>query len=272
MDHGSSSPDADLRLRVRDLRISSGEREIVHGIDFDIHAGEWFSVIGESGSGKSLSASAIMNLLPEGLTRAAGELRLGDEDLLAASERELRRMRGARVAYVFQNYASAFTPYFTIGYQMRETLAAHGLSDDGRVREALESVRLDAAFAKRYPFELSGGQLQRVALATAMLLDPELLIADEPTTALDAVTQHEVLKLIDALRHEHDCSVLFVTHDLRCVRSHADTVMVLKDGNEVESGAADSVLVHPQADYTRRLFNAMPRLDEPVDRLPEGGK
>lgn len=263
-----------MRLRVKGLCIASTTGTgIVDALDFDIAAGEWFALVGESGSGKSATALAIGDLLPAGLVRSGTSIELDGMDLLTASPRELRRVRGADLAYVFQDYAGAFTPYLRLGDQMSEAIGAHrptpAADRHDRVVAALDEVGLDGvATAQRYPFQLSGGQLQRAALATAMLLEPKLLIADEPTTALDAVTQASVLELIDRLRRRHGCSVLFITHDLRCVLRHADRVAVMRAGAFVESGTTDEISASPTHGYTRQLFAAIPRIDAPVRRLP----
>lgn len=273
-----------MSLRVRDLTIATAAgTRLVDGVDLDIAPGQWFALIGESGSGKSLTAMSLANLLPAALQRSADTLTLGSHDLLTASGSALRRLRGSALAYVFQDYAGSFTPYRRLGAQMVETLRSHERIDLAaarrRVTESLDEVGLPGAqFARRYPLQCSGGQVQRVALATAMLLRPTLLVADEPTTALDAVTQARMLDLIDTLRTRHGCAVLFITHDLRCVKRHADRVAVMRHGRLVESGATAQVVAHPSHDYTRRLFDAVPRISvaPPDDRpapepAPAGG-
>lgn len=260
-------------LEVRGLRIGAGDRELVHGVDLFVAPGEWLSIIGESGSGKTLSTLAIADLLPRGLRRECGRLDFAGTDLLSASGEELRRIRGADIAYVFQDYASALSPFYRVGAQMREAMAAHFSVDKRRanaqIADALSKVNLDPTLAGRYPFELSGGQLQRVVLAMALLARPRLVIADEPTTALDSVTQNAILELLDSLRGELGCAIVFVTHDLRCVRHRADTVVVMREGEIVEAGPAARVISVPRHPYTRRLFAAVPSIAGGQARLPE---
>ena len=261
------------RLHVKELKVSTkAGRTLVPSLNIDIEKGEWFSIIGESGSGKSVSAFAITDMLPGGLRRTAAEISLDDRDLLSISPNNIRRVRGAEISYVFQDYSGAFTPFLKIGSQMIETIRAHknySRSEEMQlVNTSLAEVGLDVAFAQHYPFQLSGGQLQRAALATAMMLKPKLLIADEPTTALDAVSQAAVLDLINALREKHDCSVLFITHDLRCVIQHADRVAVMRQGIVVEQGDTATIVAHPEHPYTRHLFASVPTLHSHLKRLP----
>lgn len=261
-------------LEVQNLTIGvRGGRELVHGVSFGVEAGQWLAIIGESGSGKSISAHAIGDLLPQNLRREAGRLRLGDADLLTCGPRRMRRELGQNLCYVFQNYTGAFSPYYRLGEHMHEALTAHtGLDRHKRRRriaDALEEVNLDPdATLTRYPFQLSGGQMQRVVLATALMLRPRLLIADEPTTALDAKTQADVLARIDDLRRSTGCAVLFITHDLRCVIDRADRIAVMRDGRIVETGVAAEVIAAPQHEYTRNLFASVPAVDLRPDRLP----
>ncbi|WP_080795313.1 ABC transporter ATP-binding protein [Corynebacterium pacaense] len=262
------------RLHVEGLRVSTnGGKGLVHGIDLHVDEGEWLSIVGESGSGKSMTAFAIADLLPRGVRREAGAITLNGEDILHRSPAELRKLRGSAISYVFQDYQGAFTPFIRLGTQMAEAIRAHrrvgARESTSMIHGALEEVGLDGGvFAERYPFQLSGGQLQRASLATAMLLSPQLLIADEPTTALDAVTQAAVLDLINSLRERHGCSVLFITHDLRCVIRHADRVAVMRSGDVIETGETSGVVAHPERSYTRDLFAAVPRIDIRQKRLP----
>ncbi|MEL4356718.1 MULTISPECIES: ABC transporter ATP-binding protein [unclassified Luteococcus] len=263
-----------MTLQIEDLRVTAPHGlELVHGIDVEVQPGEWFALGGESGSGKSVTAHAIGDLLPVGLTRTARTLRLGQHDLLTQGRRQMRRIRGTEICYVFQNYAGAFSPYHRIGAHMTEALGAHGTTNSSAyhstILTALEEVGLDPeATANRYPFQLSGGQLQRVVLATAVMARPRLLIADEPTTALDAVTQADVLARIDQLRASTGCAVLFITHDLRCVRTHADRMAVLRHGEIVEQGTVAEITARPSHPYTRGLLAALPPIDRDLDRLP----
>lgn len=262
-------------LEVNDLQVATrGGRELVHGISFTVAPGEWLALIGESGSGKSVSAHAIGDILPDALTRRAARLTLGDTDLLTCGPTQMRRVLGARLCYVFQNYAGAFSPYYRVGEHMHEVLMAHATTAGRaerarRIADALHEVSLDPEqTVSRYPFQLSGGQMQRVVLATSLMLRPSLLIADEPTTALDAKTQADVLDRIDDLRRSTGCAVLFITHDLRCVVNRADRVAVMRHGRIVEEGATAEVVRNPQHDYTRNLFASVPSIEQDLDRLP----
>lgn len=263
-----------MLLEVQNLRITKADGvELVRGVDFSIREGEWFSLIGESGSGKSITAFAVGNLLPRALTRGADRLSFLKTDLRGLPETQYRRIRGKSMSFVFQDYHGAFTPYYKLGPQMAEAARAHDSQAGSGARErivtALWEVGLDGEeMYGRYPFQVSGGQLQRAALALAMLLQPALLIADEPTTALDAVSAALVLELIAKMKREKGCSVLFITHDLRIVRKYADNVSIMQAGAIVESGAKKDVLAAPRHVYTRDLLAAIPPLRGTPDRLP----
>lgn len=263
-----------MLLEVQNLRITKTDGvELVHGIDFSIQEGEWFSLIGESGSGKSITAFAVGNLLPRALTRSTDRLSFMNMDLRELPETQYRQIRGKSMSFVFQDYHGAFTPYYKLGPQMAEAVRAHssmtGRGARERIITALWEVGLDGGeIYGRYPFQVSGGQLQRAALALAMLLQPALLIADEPTTALDAVSATLVLDLIAKMKREKGCSVLFITHDLRIVRTYADNVSIMQAGIIVESGTKKDVLAAPRHVYTRDLLAAVPPLRSVPDRLP----
>jgi peptide/nickel transport system ATP-binding protein len=236
----------------------------VEGASLTIARGEVLCIVGESGSGKSVLASAIAGLLPGDTLRVArGSLHFDGQDVLAMREPALRRLRGARIGYVFQEPMTALNPLLTVGRQIAEALTAHGLpGSPDKIAELLAAMQLPEprTLARRYPHELSGGQRQRVAIAIAVACGPELLIADEPTTALDVTTQAEILKLILDLRAQRGLSVLFITHDFGVVRDIADRVAVMQHGRIVEQGPAAALLGQPRHDYTRRLLAAVPRL------------
>lgn len=259
-------------LSVKNLRVVAGETALVKSISFEVAQGEWFAIIGESGSGKSMTAHAVGGLLPDGVNREAITLSLGELDLIGSTRRQRRRWLGKDIAYVFQDYASTFSPYYRVGDHMDEALRVHSDLDKPRrsrkISEALEQVELPVAMARRYPFQLSGGQMQRVALATAMMLNPSLLIADEPTTALDVKTQAGILEQIDLLRQATNCAVLFITHDLRCVERWADRVAVMRHGEFLEVGETARIVGSPQQDYTAKLFAAVPSVTSSAYRLP----
>lgn len=256
-------------LRVRDLRVSFGTRtpvEVVHGIDIDIAPGEVVAVVGESGSGKSVTALSVIGLLPDGAT-ATGSVRLHGRELLGLSPHELRTVRGAEIALISQDPVASLNPVFTIGFQVVEAVRSHdrSLSTRAARRRAIELLELvdipePARRMKQYPHELSGGQCQRVGIAMALASDPQLLIADEPTTALDVTVQAEVLDVLARLGRREGRAILLITHDMGVVAELADRVVVMRHGELVETGTARSVLLTPSAGYTRQLLDAVPRI------------
>jgi peptide/nickel transport system ATP-binding protein len=264
-------------LDIRDLQISlpaGGDRP--HALwDFNLTVGEGEIVclVGESGSGKSLAASAAMRLLPEPHVHVSkGSIRLDGQDLLSLSEREMRAVRGDRIAMIFQEPMTALNPQKTVGWQIDEVLRLHTrLNRAGRKARALgilTDVHIpDPASAyNAYPHQISGGQRQRVMIAMALVLKPRLIIADEPTTALDVTTQKQILKLIKELQHLHGTGILFITHDFGVVAEIADRIAVLSLGELVEQGPATEILNNPQHPYTRKLIAAVPALTPPPER------
>lgn len=269
-------PDITPLLEISNLRISTRPGlELVKGIDITVESGEWFALIGESGSGKSITSSAVTNLLPPSLTRAADAITFDGRDLLGRAPHELRKIRGDQIAYVFQDYQSAFTPYYTIGNQMHEVLRAHRSMAAGErqatIEDAVGSVGLDPSLIRRYPFQVSGGQLQRLALASAVLLRPKLLIADEPTTALDSWSSNVVLEELATIKDTTGCSILFITHDLRIMNRYANRVAIMQHGEIVEHGPKDRIVASPQHSYTRDLLDSIPPLRSTASRLPVRG-
>jgi peptide/nickel transport system ATP-binding protein len=257
-------------LSVRDLSIPlprGGDRPFaVEGVSFDLAPSEILCIVGESGSGKSVLTSAILGALPPGLAVGGGRITLGGEDLSGLSEAAWRKVRGRRVALVPQEPIAALNPTLRVGRQIEEVFAVHGQHDRaGRRGEALRLIaemRLPdpERIAAAYPHQLSGGQCQRICIAMAVALRPEVLIADEPTTALDVTTQAEVLRLVRGLRDRNGQSVLFITHDLGVVAEIADRVAVMQKGRLVEIGPASDVLGAPGHPYTRALLAAVPSL------------
>ncbi|WP_293770475.1 ABC transporter ATP-binding protein [uncultured Corynebacterium sp.] len=233
-------------LKLTDLTVSAGSTELVHPLSFTIEPGQRVGLIGESGSGKSLTALAIMGLLAPSLT-VSGSIELDGTEIVGLRDRQMRPLRGTKVAMIFQEPMSALDPLMTIEKQ---------LAYAGATRDALADVDLDPALARRYPHQLSGGQRQRVMIAMAMAREPELLICDEPTTALDATTQDGVLSLIERLAEEHGTALLFISHDLRVVTRMCPEVLVLEKGRLVEHGPTEQILSAPQHEYTRRLVAA----------------
>jgi len=249
-------------LTVRDLRIAFGGQSVVHGIDFDVAAGEKVALVGESGSGKTVSALSLLRLLPD--AQVAGEVRFDGQSLLALPERALRALRGDAVAYVFQEPMTALNPLYPVGEQIAEVLRlTRALSSReawARAVEWLANVGIDDAprRARQYPHQLSGGQRQRAMIAMALAGEPRLLIADEPTTALDASLRLQILALLDDLQRRLGLAVLLITHDLNLVRRFADRVVVMEQGRVVESGSVARVFDSPAHPYTMRLLGSRP--------------
>ena len=241
----------------------------IQNLSLSIAPGETLCVVGESGSGKSLTALATIGLLPRAVKPAGGSIRLAGRDLIGLSEREMQDIRGREIGMIFQEPMTSLNPVMRVQDQISETFEAHGALDRKRraerTLELINEVGLPdpVAIARAYPHELSGGQRQRVMIAMALAMEPKLIIADEPTTALDVTTQAQILKLIDALRKKHGTAVLFITHDFGVVAEIADRVAVLQHGIMVEEGPAATVLHMPQHDYTKRLLAAVPSLIPP---------
>lgn len=266
-------------LSVRDLRVQTlGRRptEILKGISFDILPGETVCLVGESGSGKSVTSLVTMDLLPpDELEATGGSVLLNGEDILAATAARTRSLRASAMAMIFQEPMTALNPVLSIGLQMDEVYAAHTKMGPAERKaaalEAFASVQLPdpRRIYASFPHQLSGGQRQRVMIAMALALRPKLLIADEPTTALDVTTQKQILSLIRKLQEEQGTAVLFITHDMGVVVDIADRVCVMRQGELVESGSVQDVLSRPQMDYTRDLLRAVPSL-LPRDPRPAG--
>ena len=248
-------------IAVRDLSVSIHRRPILAGVTFDLAEGGIFGLVGESGSGKSMTALALMGLLPEGAS-VAGRAEFGGRDLLTLSERALAGIRGKEIGMIFQEPMTALNPMKTIGDQVAETLLVHRAASRDGAREAardkLARVGLpaDRFPLSLYPHELSGGQRQRVAIAMAIALRPRLLIADEPTTALDVTTQAQILDLLKGLTRDEGMALMLITHDLAVVAGMARQVAVMKGGHIVEEGATETLFRTRAHDYTRRLFAA----------------
>ncbi len=265
-----------LELRNLEIRFpsrgSAGEIAVVRGASLSIGRGEAVGLVGESGSGKSLTALAVLGLVPAPGRIAAGSIRLDGQELVGIGERAYRSVRGARIGLVFQEPGAALNPVLTIGAQIVEAIRAHrDLSRSAARRRALEllerlAIPDPARRLRQYPHELSGGQRQRALLAIALAAEPDLLIADEPTTALDVTIQAEVLDLLDELRRERSLALLLITHDLAVVARSCDRLAVLYAGEVVEEGATADLLSNPAHPYTRGLLASLPRLGEGVER------
>lgn len=264
---------ADPAVKIKNLRIAlphGGERAYaVDGISFDLVAGKIVCVVGESGSGKSMCAHALMGLLPDSVTTETGEIIFDGGNLLDLDEDGWRDLRGRRIAMVFQEPMTALNPLMRIGDQMMEMFEAHGLlSPRERRQKALELAREVGLpdpdrIVRAYPHQLSGGQRQRAMIAMALALEPAVLVADEPTTALDVTTQAQILKLIRDLQRRRNMAVMFITHDFGVVADIADRVVVLRHGQVVEQGGAQEVLTRPQHAYTKALLAAVPSMTPP---------
>ncbi len=259
-------------LSVRDLvasfRQASGWNTVVDGVNFDIGVGETVALVGESGSGKSVTALSIMGLLPRKSTRITGQAVLDGTDLLRLSDKEMEQFRGNRIAMIFQEPMTSLNPVYSVGMQIAESLVRHqGMAKREALGEAIrlmDRVRIPAAAsrAREYPHEMSGGMLQRVMIATALACRPRLLIADEPTTALDVTIQAQILQLIKELQDEQEMGVLFITHDMGVVAETADRTVVMFRSKMLEQGSTSEVFTNPRTSYTRTLLAAAPRLGE----------
>ena len=250
-------------LQVSNLRVAFGAAQAVKGVSFDIQRGQTVALVGESGSGKSVTALSTVSLLGSN-ARVQGSVTYNGEELVGMSERELMRIRGNDISFIFQEPMTSLNPLHTLERQLTESLALHqGVQGDEareRVLDLLNKVGIRDAETRlgAYPHQLSGGQRQRVMIAMALANGPELLIADEPTTALDVTIQAQILELLAELKAREGLSLLFITHDLTIVRQFADRVCVMKDGEIVEAGRTADVFGDPQHAYTRKLLNAEP--------------
>ncbi|MEJ8475406.1 ABC transporter ATP-binding protein [Roseibium algae] len=260
-------------LSVRNLSTQvatpDGSRTVVKDLSFDLHKGETLCIAGESGSGKSMTALSIMGLLPEPMARiGSGEILLGGKDLCQVDEIAMRKVRGRDIAMIFQEPMTSLNPVLTIGRQLREAIIAHqDLSRsqaEKRALETMEAVRLSEPVRrlKQYPHELSGGMRQRVMIAMALACNPKVLIADEPTTALDVTIQAQILQLIRDLQRDFGTAVILITHDMGVVAEMADRVIVMNHGNIVEDGPVGEIFETPKDAYTRELLDAVPKLGD----------
>jgi microcin C transport system ATP-binding protein len=252
-------------LAVENLSVAFGARRVVRGVSFTVEPGETVALVGESGSGKSVTALSVLGLLPGSAANPEGRIALDGHDVLRAGGAELRALRGGVAGMVFQEPMTSLNPLHTIGRQIGEAITLHrpaeGAALRARVVDLLRKVGLPRAEGRlnAYPHQLSGGQRQRVMIAAALANSPKLLIADEPTTALDVTIQAQVLELLAELRRGERMAMLLITHDLSIVRRHADRVVVMKDGEAVEQGAVSAVFAAPRHPYTRMLLETEPR-------------
>ena len=274
-------PESDILLRVDNLRVSfrvdkNTVFEAVKGISFDIPVNRTVALVGESGSGKSVSALAVMGLLPEGNTiiDPSSKILFEGNSLFDMTGRQRRQLCGSKISMVFQEPMSSLNPVFTVGYQIGEVLRFHkgmtGREARERTTELLDEVGIPDPSTKvdAFPHQLSGGQQQRVMIAMAIACEPRLLIADEPTTALDVTIQRQIIELIQSLQQRHHMSVLFITHDLQLVSEIADEVIVMRYGDVKEQASASDVFVHPSHPYTKALLLCRPPINERPFHLP----
>ncbi len=269
----TASPSNDPVLSVRNLSISfkGGRRElpVVHGIDFDIHGGETLALVGESGSGNSVTSFALMRLLPDARHCVIrGSVTIGGVNLLELSERRMTAVRGPKIAMIFQEPLTSLNPVHRVGDQIAEALRYHRKMTRAQIRtrvlELLTLVGIPDPESRMtaYPGEMSGGMRQRVVIAMALALEPDLLIADEPTTALDVTVQAQILELLRDIQKRTGMAMLFITHDFGVVAEIADRVMVMYSGRIVEEGTLEDVLTRPRMPYTRGLLASVPRLED----------
>jgi len=268
-------------LSVRDLRVGfateEGVVQAVDGVSFDLRPGEVLAIVGESGSGKSVTAQTLIGLTRANNARIDGSVTLDGEELTEASDAEMRRLRGERIAMVFQDPMTSFNPVYRIGDQIVEAIRAHrpdASKREGkqRVVELFDAVGIPNAEQRvdDYPHEFSGGMRQRAMIAMALALEPEVLIADEPTTALDVTIQAQILDLLEQLNRERNLATILITHDLGVVAEVADRVLVMYAGKVVEQGTLDEIFYDPQHPYTWGLLGSLTRIDRPrPHRLPQ---
>ncbi|HWD12608.1 ABC transporter ATP-binding protein [Pseudochrobactrum sp. sp1633] len=253
-------------LSIKDLRISFGAVPVVHGLNLEIEAGKTLALVGESGSGKSVTSLAVMGLLPEATGHAKGSVRLGDTELLGLSENRMRSIRGSQISMIFQEPMTSLNPVQRIGDQLAEVIRLHRGLKGSALREAvlemLRKVRIPdpETRMKQYPHTFSGGMRQRVMIAMALACNPKLIIADEPTTALDVTVQAQILDLLRELQRETGTAILFITHDMGVVAEMADHVLVMQNGREIERGEVHEIFSNPKDDYTKTLIAAAPSL------------
>lgn len=263
-------------LSVRDLEViyTSGKKTVqaVNKVSFDMKKGETLALVGETGAGKTTIAKAILGILPNPPAKLlGGEIWMDGENLLALSQEQMLNIRGEKIAMIFQDPMTALNPLMTVGEQIMEGLMLHNDYDKGtaetKAKEMLEMVGIPAERWVEYPFEFSGGMKQRVVIAMALACNPLLLLADEPTTALDVTIQAQVLDLIRDLRKKYDTSMILITHDLGVVAETSDTVAVIYAGKIIEYGTKKEIFLHPTHPYTQGLFNSLPSMNVHSKRL-----
>ena len=269
-------------LQVKNLRTSfftdAGEVKAVNGLSFDLEKGKVLGIVGESGSGKSVTAYSILRILPETGKIIGGEILLDGEDITKYSKKEMREIRGCRIGIIFQDPMTSLNPVYTIGSQITEAILLH--TDRTRAQAAARAVEMlalvgvnePARRVKQYPHELSGGMRQRVMIAMALSCEPDILIADEPTTALDVTIQAQILELMQELQKKLGMAIIMITNDLRVIADMCDEIVVMYGGRICERGSADDIFYNPRHEYTKGLLHSIPsaaKLDEKL--VPIGG-
>ncbi|WP_295985687.1 ABC transporter ATP-binding protein [uncultured Algibacter sp.] len=262
-------------LRLKDISISFGDNQVIHNISYGLNKNEVLGIVGESGSGKSVSSLAILGLLPRRISKiTSGSIIYEDEDLTQLSSKAFQRIRGNKIAMIFQEPMSSLNPSMTCGKQVEEILLQHSNLSKNEVKQEtislFEKVKLPnpERILKSYPHEISGGQKQRVMIAMAIACKPDILIADEPTTALDVTVQKDIISLLKELQIETKMSIIFITHDLALISEIADRVIVMYKGDIVEQGAVKDIFKNPKHNYTKALINSRPSLDTRLQTLP----
>ena len=265
-------------LNIKNLSISFLQNKkieaAVHDVSFSLYQNEILGMVGESGSGKSITSLALLGLLPKGIAKVNGAIFYNEENINTYSEKAFQKIRGRKIAMIFQEPMSSLNPTLTCGYQVAEILQQHTQFSKSEIYAAVislfEKVKLPRASSifKAYPHQISGGQKQRVMIAMAIACKPEILIADEPTTALDVTVQKEIILLLKELQQEYGMSILFITHDLALVSEIADRVVVMYKGSIVEQGSTKEVFLNPQKNYTKALINSKPNLELRLHTLP----
>jgi len=261
-------------LDIQDLTISFKGNEVIHGISYALASNEILGIVGESGSGKSVSSLAILGLLPKKHTRITGTVLYGDQNLISLRNRDFQRVRGNEISMIFQEPMSSLNPSMTCGKQVEEVLLQHKQCTKKEVKAEVltlfEKVKLPrvSQMYRSYPHQLSGGQKQRVVIAMAIACKPKVLIADEPTTALDVTVQKEIILLLKELQQENEMGIIFISHDLSLVSEIADQILVMYQGNIVEHGATKALFKNPQHQYTKALLKSKPSLAVRLKKLP----
>lgn len=264
-------------LEVKDLHTSfftdAGEVKAVNGVSFNLDKGKVLGIVGESGSGKSVTAYSIMQILANAGKIVDGSIKFNGQELVGAGEKKMKEIRGNRISIIFQDPMTSLNPTYTIGKQLMEAILLHTNRDKKQARErAVEMLKLvnvnePEKRMKQYPFELSGGMRQRVMIAMALACEPDILIADEPTTALDVTIQAQILELMQELQHELGMAIIMITHDLGVVAQMCDEIIVMYAGSICEQGTADEIFYNPRHEYTKGLLRSIPTTENDGEKL-----